>query len=72
MDEEGADKEEEEQKEEEEERNEKGNKINKINEIWKETKRIYNNVAKSVMGVKKQADKPWIIEETWKKTNERK
>jgi hypothetical protein len=29
-------------------------------------------VAKSVLGVKKQADKPWITEETWKKIDERK
>jgi hypothetical protein len=29
-------------------------------------------VAKSVLGVKKQADKPLITEETWKKIGERK
>jgi hypothetical protein len=29
-------------------------------------------VAKSVLGVRKQADKPWITEETWKKIDERK
>jgi hypothetical protein len=32
--------------------NEKGNKIS---EIWQETKRKCNNVVKSVLGVKKQA-----------------
>jgi hypothetical protein len=33
---------------------------------------MYNNVAKTVLGVKKQADKPCITEETWKKIDERK
>jgi hypothetical protein len=54
----------------EEGRNGKENET--INEKWQKTKYIYNDVAKSVLGVRKLTDKPWISEETWEKIDERK